>query len=115
MNHIHCKCHMTWGQLVFLTAASLETLLCNLTYLWSVVQSCHLLYAAGDATPSNPEVVTVRVGAATVNNCNQLTFFPNVSPALKEEALYWPFSTLGSVLWFFFYLEKNIHPFFMAS
>lgn len=90
VNHVHCKCHQTWGQ-SFLSAASLETLLCNLTYLWCVAQSCHLLYTAGDATPSNLEEVTITVGALTANNHIQPTFYANVSPALKEKAFYLPF------------------------
>lgn len=72
----------------------LETLQCNLTYLWCAAQSCHLLYTAGDATPSNLEEVTIRVGALTATDCNQLTFHTDVSPALKEAA----FSSIGSLL-----------------
>lgn len=40
-------------QLRSLSAASFVALLCNLTYLQSEAQSCHLLFMARKTTPSN--------------------------------------------------------------
>lgn len=110
MNHVHCKCHPTWGQ-SFLSAASLETLLCNLTYLWYVAQSCHLLYTAGDATPSNLEEVTITVGALTANNHNQPAFYANVRK--RKGILFAIFAAL--VLYCVFILKRTSNLFFYGS